>query len=79
MSYSEVLTYLNLDDEVFFSSCSWHTLHAFTKFTDQQCHVLNSAGALLILMHVAIQVVYCHYMLTPFVECLWYVKGSVQW
>ena len=25
-------------------------------------------------MHAAIQVVYCHYMLTPFVECLWYVK-----
>ena len=25
-------------------------------------------------MHVAIQFVYCHYMLTPCVECLWYVK-----
>ena len=25
-------------------------------------------------MHVAIQVVYCHYILTPFMECLWYVK-----
>ena len=63
-----------LDDDVFFSSRSWHTLHTFTKFTDQHCHVLNSAGALLILMHAAIQVVYCHYMLTPFVEYLLYVK-----
>ena len=36
---------------------------------------LNSAGALLVLLtYVAIQVVYCHYMLTPCVECLWYVK-----
>ena len=25
-------------------------------------------------MHAAIQVVYCHYMLISFVECLWYVK-----
>ena len=25
-------------------------------------------------MHAAIQVVYCHYMLMSFVECLWYVK-----
>ena len=32
--------------------------------------VLNSAGTLFILTHVAIQVVYCHYMLTPFVEYL---------
>ena len=30
--------------------------------------LLNSMGALFILMHVAIQVVYCHYMLIPFVE-----------
>ena len=37
-------------------------------------HVLNSADALLILRHAAIQVVYCHYMLTSFVECMWYVK-----
>ena len=36
--------------------------------------LLNSAGALFILMHAAIQVVYCHYVLTPFVECLWYIK-----
>ena len=36
--------------------------------------LLNSAGALFIPMHVAIQVVYCHYMLTPFVEFLWYIK-----
>ena len=36
--------------------------------------LLISVGALFILMHTAIQVVYCHYMLTPFVECLWYVK-----
>ena len=50
-------------------------IYAFTKFADQQCHVLNSSGALLILTtHVANQVVYCHYMLTPFMECLWYVK-----
>ena len=32
-------------------------------------------GPLLIaLTHAAIQVVYCHYMLTPSMECLWYVK-----
>ena len=38
-------------------------------------HVLNSVGALLVLLtHVAIQVVYCHYMLTPCLECLRYVK-----
>ena len=43
------------------------------KLTDQQCHVLNSADTLVILMYAAIQVVYRHYMLTPFVECLWYV------
>ena len=36
--------------------------------------VLNSVDALFILTHVAIQVVYYHYMLTPFVEYLWYVK-----
>ena len=36
--------------------------------------VLNSVGALFILTHVAIQVVYCQYMLTTFVEYLWYVK-----
>ena len=36
--------------------------------------VLNSAGALFILTHVAIQVVCCQYMLTTFVEYLWYVK-----
>ena len=36
---------------------------------------LNSMGTLLVhLMHEAIQVVYCHYMLTLWVECLWYVK-----
>ena len=55
---------------VFFSGQLLHVLHAFTEFTDQQCHVLNSSSALLILMHAAIQVVYCHYMLTPFMECL---------
>ena len=40
-------------------------------------HVLNinDADTLSVLfMRVAIQVVYCHYMLTPSVECLWYVK-----
>ena len=31
-----------LDDDVFFSSHSWHASHAFSKFTDQQCRVLNS-------------------------------------
>ena len=25
-------------------------------------------------MHAAIQIVYCHYMLKPFVEYLWYDK-----
>ena len=33
--------------------------------------LLNSAGTLLVLLtHASIRVVYCHYMLTPFVECL---------
>ena len=27
--------------------------------------ILNSTGVLLVLIHAAIQVVYCHYMLTP--------------
>ena len=51
-----------------------HLAYAFTKFTDQQRQVLNNAGALLNLTHGAIQVVYCHYMLAPFMECFWYVK-----
>ena len=51
--------------------CTSYTyVHTFTEFADQQCHVLNSSGALLILAHAAIQVVYCRYMLTPFVEWL---------
>ena len=37
-------------------------------------YVLNTSGALLILTHETIQVVYCHYMLTPSMECLWCVK-----
>ena len=37
-------------------------------------HVLNSTGALNIHTHVAIQVVYCHYMLTPCGEYLWYIR-----
>ena len=28
----------------------------------------------LVLTHAAIQIVYCHYMLIPFVKCLWYFK-----
>ena len=36
--------------------------------------LLDSVGALFILTHAAIQVVYCYYMLTPSVKCLWYVK-----
>ena len=34
----------------------------------------DSMGALFILPHAAIQVVYCHYVLTPFVKFLSYVK-----
>ena len=35
--------------------------------------ILNSVGVLLVpLTHVAIQVAYCLYMLTPCMECLWY-------
>ena len=34
-----------LDDDVFFSCRLWHSVHLFTKFTDQQCCILNSAGA----------------------------------
>ena len=76
---SQVLVFL-------ISSRSWHALHtftidaplyiiyAFTKFTDQQCSCKNSSGALIILTHTAIQIVYCHYMLTPFQEYLWCVK-----
>ena len=38
-------------------------------------HIEYSAAALLIVLrHAAIQVVYSHYMLTPSMECLWYVK-----
>ena len=69
---SEVLVYLMIM-YVFFSSHSWHALHPYTKFTNQQCCVLKSVGTLLILMGAAIQVVYYHYMLTFFMECLWYV------
>ena len=29
---------------------------------------------LIVLMHETIQAVYCYYMLTPSMECLWYVK-----
>ena len=37
-------------------------------------YVLNSVGMLLVLlMHVAIQHAYGHYMLTPYVEYLLYV------
>ena len=40
-----------------------------------ECHVLNSVAVLLVfLTHAAFQVVYCHYMLAPCVECLWYDK-----
>ena len=49
---------------------------SFTNFMNEY-HVLNVAQCVVnssTLMHAAIQVVYCHYMLTPFMECLWYVK-----
>ena len=36
--------------------------------------LLNSMGALFILTYAAIHAFYCHYMLTPFVECLWYIR-----
>ena len=54
-----------LDDAVFFSSCSWHALYPFTKFTDQQSLV----PALLILTHAAIQVVYINTFCGMFVVC----------
>ena len=47
------------------SSHSWHALHPFTKFTDQQSH----ASALSILPHAAIQVVYVNTFHGMFVVC----------
>ena len=59
-------------DDAFFSTHSWHALHPFSKFTDQQ-----SRACINNLMHVSIQVVYINtfhrmfmvcYILTPMVE-----------
>ena len=48
---------------MYFCGWLWHALHPFTKYTDQQCHILNSVGALLILIHAAIQVFTCLHLL----------------
>ena len=32
---------------------------------------LNNVGALIVHTNASIKVVNCHYILTPFVECLW--------
>ena len=39
--------YSLIDDDIFFRSHSWHVLHPFTNFTNQQCCVLKSVGILL--------------------------------
>ena len=59
------MLYSVLDDAIFFSSCSWHALYPFTKFTDHQSH----ACALLILTHAVIQVVYINIFCGMFVVC----------
>ena len=46
---------------------------SLTSSSLYRCHKLNNTGTLIVLMRVAIQVVYCHTMVTPFVECLWNV------
>ena len=44
--------------------------------TMYKCHVLSVL--LIVLIYAAIWVVYCHYMFTPFVECLWNVCGMLK-
>ena len=53
--------------------CNMLCIPSTNFIPDDECHILNSAGALLVLL-MAIQVVCCHYMLTRSVEYLWYVK-----
>ena len=75
------------DDQLIFSTVmiydGWHqvVLRLVASTSVNICGLLknwcimNVVGALLVLVtHAATQVVYCHYMLTPCVECLWYVK-----
>ena len=66
--YSEVLMYILAVIN------GRHCTPLLSSLINNAMYVLNSVGTLLILTHAAIQVVYCHYMLTPFVECLRYIK-----
>ena len=47
--------------------------HMHVCMTNLLWPLIESVGAL-ILSHAATQVVYSHYILIPFMECLWYVK-----
>ena len=38
------------------------------------CIEYSGGTLIIVLTHAAVQVIYYHYMLTPFMECLWYVK-----
>ena len=62
----------SLDGDVFFRSNSSHTLHSFTNLISNV--VISVTYWIAWHMHAAIQVVYSHYMLTPSLEHLWYVK-----
>ena len=56
-----------------YSSCSWHALYPFTKFTDRQSHM----DALLILAHAPIRIVYIYIFCGMFVVT--YIKFSQLW
>ena len=47
-----------------------HGMPSLSSLINNTMYVMNSAGVLLILMHATIQVVYCHYILTPFTKFL---------
>ena len=53
-------------------------LSSLASSTLYRCHVLNNIHELIVLMHAAIQVVHCHYMLTPCMKCLWKVKNNID-
>ena len=60
----------------FITCLASHSLTSFPIYEPRyERLVLNGAGALLLLpTHAAIEVVYCHYMLTRCVEYLWHAK-----
>ena len=71
-----------LDGDIARSSEVAHDTPCIASLTYEQCCYqccgLNIAQRLLIVLtHMAIQVVYSHYVLTPSMECLWYVKFDI--